>query len=91
MVWDPMPQLTVTSPYVDARVDSNTFTMGNPNPMLCRVDLNPVPRSTLSASQGLRILPQGQTKKGSLSHEANQDFCVQSNFIMGRIVFIKKK
>jgi hypothetical protein len=36
-----------------------------------RVDLNPVPRSTLSARQGLRILPQGQKKKGSLSHEAN--------------------
>jgi hypothetical protein len=29
-VWDPMPELTITSPY--ARVDSNTFTMGNPMP-----------------------------------------------------------
>jgi hypothetical protein len=29
-VWDPMPESTVTSPYVHARVDSNTFTMGNP-------------------------------------------------------------
>ncbi len=29
MVWDPMPELTITSPYVHFRVDSNTFTMGN--------------------------------------------------------------
>ncbi len=27
-VWDPMPELTINSPYVD----SNTFTMGNPMP-----------------------------------------------------------
>ncbi len=31
-VWDPMPELTITSPYVHSRVDSNTFTMGNPLP-----------------------------------------------------------
>ncbi len=31
-VWDPMPELTITSPYVHSRVDSNTFTMGNPIP-----------------------------------------------------------
>jgi hypothetical protein len=31
-VWDPMPKLTITSPYVDSRVDSNTFTMGSPMP-----------------------------------------------------------
>ncbi len=36
--WDPMPELTITSPYVD------TFTIGNP-----------MPESTLSPSQGLRI------------------------------------
>ncbi len=29
---DPMPKLTITSPYVHSRVDSNTFTMGNPMP-----------------------------------------------------------
>jgi hypothetical protein len=29
-VWDPMPELTITSPYVHSRVDSNTVTMGNP-------------------------------------------------------------
>jgi hypothetical protein len=28
-VWDPMPELTITSSYVDSRVGSNTFTMGN--------------------------------------------------------------
>ncbi len=28
-VWDPKPELTITSPYVYSRVDSNTFTMDN--------------------------------------------------------------
>jgi hypothetical protein len=32
VVWDPMPELTITSPYVDSSVDSKTFTMGNPMP-----------------------------------------------------------
>ncbi len=31
-VWDPMPELTITSPYVHSRVDSNTFSMGKPMP-----------------------------------------------------------
>ncbi len=31
-VWDPMPELTKTCPYVHSRVDSNTFTMANPTP-----------------------------------------------------------
>jgi hypothetical protein len=44
-VWlDPMPELTITSPYVNSRVDSNTFIMGNPMPEL-----------TLSPSQELWI------------------------------------
>jgi hypothetical protein len=30
--WDPMPEFTITSPYVDSSVDSNTFTTGNPMP-----------------------------------------------------------
>ncbi len=42
-VWDPMPGLTVTSPYAD----SNTCNMGNP-----------MPESSLSPSQGIRIWPQ---------------------------------
>ena len=29
-LWDPMPELTLTSPYVDFRVDYNTCNMGNP-------------------------------------------------------------
>ncbi len=29
---DSMPELTITSPYVHSRVDSNTITMGNPLP-----------------------------------------------------------
>jgi hypothetical protein len=43
-VLDPVTELTITSPYVDSRVDSNTCTMGNP-----------MPESTLSPGQGLRI------------------------------------
>ncbi len=35
-VWD-MPELTIISPYVLSRVDSNTFTNGQP---YARVDLN---------------------------------------------------
>jgi hypothetical protein len=41
-VWDPMPELTITSPYVEY----STFIMGNP-----------MPESTLSPSMGLRIWP----------------------------------
>jgi hypothetical protein len=41
-VWGPMPELTIPSPYVHSRVNSNTFTMGNP-----------MPESTLFPSQGL--------------------------------------
>ncbi len=37
-VWDPVPELTITSPYVRFRVDSNTFTMGNP---ICQSRLYP--------------------------------------------------
>jgi len=31
-VWGLMPELTKPSSYVDSRVDSSTFTMGNPMP-----------------------------------------------------------
>jgi hypothetical protein len=47
-----MSELTITSPYVPSRVDSNTFTMGNPMP---ESTLNPIPEPTLSTSQGLWI------------------------------------
>jgi hypothetical protein len=43
-VWDPTPELTITSPYVHFRVDSNTFTMDNmPESTLthCRVYFTP--------------------------------------------------
>jgi hypothetical protein len=43
-VLDPMPELTITSPYVHSRVDSNTFTMDNP-----------LPESTLFLSQEICI------------------------------------
>jgi hypothetical protein len=45
-VWDPMPEFTLTSPYVHSRVDSNTFTM-----------CNPMPEPNLSSRQGLKIWP----------------------------------
>ncbi len=32
VVWDPMPELTITSPFVHSRVEYNTFTMVNPMP-----------------------------------------------------------
>jgi hypothetical protein len=31
-VWDLLPELTITSPYVHSRADSNTFTTGNQMP-----------------------------------------------------------
>ncbi len=44
-VWDPMPKLTINSPCVHSRVDSNTFTMGNPMPestlTVCQSRLSP--------------------------------------------------
>jgi len=42
----PMPELTISSPYVHSRIDSNTFTMDNPMSestvtQSLRVDFNP--------------------------------------------------
>ncbi len=45
-VWDPLPELTITSPFVDSRADSNTYTMGKP-----------MPESTLTPCQS-RLCPQ---------------------------------
>jgi hypothetical protein len=50
-VWDPVLVLTITSPYVGFKFDSYTFTMGQP---YASADLNHMPVSTLSSSQGLR-------------------------------------
>ncbi len=43
-VWDPMPELTITSPHVHSRVDSKTFTMGN---LMPESTLNTMPQSNL--------------------------------------------
>jgi hypothetical protein len=51
--WDLLPELIITTPYVHSRVNSTTF--GQPN---ARVDLNPMPESTIYPSQGLMIWPQ---------------------------------
>jgi hypothetical protein len=44
-VWDPMQELTITSPFVHSTVDSHTFSMGNPMPestlTLCQSRLYP--------------------------------------------------
>jgi hypothetical protein len=45
-IWDPEPELTITSPYVDSRVDSNTCAMGIS-----------MPQSTLTLYQRLFYLP----------------------------------
>ncbi len=56
-VWDPMPELTLTSSYVHSRVNSNTFTMSNPT-VYARVDRYPMPELTFSPSQGIWIWPE---------------------------------
>jgi hypothetical protein len=48
-VWDPMPELTITSPYVHSKVDSNTYIMGNPMP---ESTFKLMPESTLSHQSG---------------------------------------
>jgi hypothetical protein len=55
-VWDPMPELTTTSPYVHSRVDSNTFTLDNPicqsRPLPCTI-VDFIPQSgTLDFASG---------------------------------------
>ncbi len=55
VVQDSMPELTITSPYINSSVDSNTFMMGNPisesTLTLCQSRLYPY-------RKGLRIWPQ---------------------------------
>ncbi len=53
-----MPELmTTSSPYVDSRVNSKSFTMGIGQPY-ARISHNHMPpESTLSTNQGLRIWP----------------------------------
>jgi hypothetical protein len=55
--WCLGPYAGAASPYVHSRVDSNTLTMSK-QPLQARVDLNPMPESTLSPSQGLWIWSQ---------------------------------
>ncbi len=78
-VWD--PTLTITSPYVHSRVDSNTFSMANPI----------MPESTLSPSQGLWIWPLGLLQR----REGGQGINVAKQFscIKGRrcIVILRRQ
>ncbi len=58
-VWDLMPELTTTSPYVPSRVHYNTFTMGNP-----------MPESTLTQGQAQsRLYPPVRDFEFGLSTE----------------------
>ncbi len=50
-----MPELTITSPYVDSRVDFQLMNHGQP---YARIGLNPMPESTLSSWKELRIWPE---------------------------------
>jgi hypothetical protein len=52
--WDPMPELTINSHYVYIQRRLKQIYHGQP---YARVDLNPMPESTLSPGQGLRIWP----------------------------------
>jgi hypothetical protein len=52
--WDPMPELTITSPYA---LQSRLQCMYH-GQFYAKVDRNPVPESTLFPSQGLWIWPQ---------------------------------
>jgi hypothetical protein len=61
-LWDPMPELTITSPYVHSRLDSNTFTMGGQSS--ARVDLSP--------SKGLRIWPPERKRRRELKWDSGQ-------------------
>jgi hypothetical protein len=54
-VWDPMPELNITSPYV-CPLQSRLQHIYHGQPF-ARVDLNPMPESNLSRSQGLWIWP----------------------------------
>jgi hypothetical protein len=85
-VWNLMLELTITSPYVHFRVDSNTFTMGQP---YARDDLSPMPESTLSPSQGLWIWPlmaegawRSQIQPRCLMSVASFRFPLQNNIIL---------
>jgi hypothetical protein len=49
-----MSEFPVTSPYVHSRLDPNPFSHEQ---HYARVDLNPIPESTLSPSHGLWIWP----------------------------------
>ncbi len=66
---NPMPGLTITSPYVHSRVDSNTFAMGNP-----------MPESALSSSQGGFLIWPLFLQAKSLSTKFPKMFSITSLF-----------
>ncbi len=55
VVWDPMPELTITSRYIHSRVDSNKFNMRIGQPF-ARADLNPMAQSTFSPQSSTLVL-----------------------------------
>ncbi len=59
-VWDPMPELTITTPYVHSSIDSNTFNSIDvylhtdiylQDIYMTRTKGNPIPESTLTLCQ----------------------------------------
>jgi hypothetical protein len=81
--WDPMPGMTITSPYVHTRVDSNTFSIsiGQPN---ARVDLNPMPESTLALCQN-RLHPPVRDFEFGFLHGALHALRIKRKFTFMRM------
>jgi hypothetical protein len=78
-LWDPAPELTKTSPYVNSRVDCNTCTMGNPMPestlTLCQSQLHPQVRDLEFGLRGVRVgmstVVRANNRKEELSRTLN--------------------
>ncbi len=75
--WDPMPEVTITSPCVNSRVDSNTFTLGNP-----------MPESTLTLCQSRLYPPVRNFGFGlwSYCHHYIKSARVQYNLCLGGLI-----
>ncbi len=79
-VWDSMPELTITSSYVDSM--SRLLQHVYHGQLYAIVDLNPVPESTLSSSQGLWIWPL------IIKAEKDTKYVSRLRFIVTAIQFI---
>ncbi len=97
-LWDPMPELTMNSPYVHSWVDSNTFTMGNPmtESTLTQCQSRLYPQSgTLDLDSGLRadliVDPYGPGEEGldpELGGEGGQQL---TQILLGPLLAVKQE